>query len=78
MIMNNWKFLINRLIVVFGMIGSFMGATFGFGNKIINLSNEYVFVALLASEFLTLYLFGIIFLIVLIDYIKDNRQIRKD
>jgi hypothetical protein len=74
MVMENWKFLINRLIIFLGMIGSFMGATFGYSSLLIKIMGESMFLALLGFEFLILCLFGIIFLLVLIDYIKDNKK----
>jgi len=76
--MKNWKFLINRLMVFIGMIGSFIGATFGYTKIIISLTNEYIFLALLGFEFLILCLFGLVFLLVLVDFIKDNKRGRKD
>lgn len=77
MIMKNWKFLINRLIVILGMIGSFMGATFGYSKLLIEMMNETMFLALLGFEFLVLCLFGLIFIVVLIDFIKDNKRGRE-
>lgn len=74
MTMENWKFLINRLIVFLGMIGSFMGATFGYSGLLISFIGKNMFLALLGFEFLILCLFEILFLIVFIDYIKDNKK----
>ena len=76
MVMKNWKFLINRFIIFLGMIGSFMGATFGYSELLIKLLSEDMFLALLGFEFLMLCLFGIIFLLVIIDFIKDNKKRR--
>lgn len=75
--MNNWKFLINRLIVFIGMIGSFMGATFGYKILLIEILSKEVFVALVGFEFLILNMFGLVFLLVTIDYIKDNKKGRE-
>lgn len=73
MIMENWKFLINRLIFILGMIGSFMGATFTYSIILIKITGESMFLALLGFELFMLCLFGIILLLVFIDYIKDNK-----
>lgn len=48
MVMENWKFLINRLIIFLGMIGSFMGATFGYSSLLIKIMGESMFLAPLA------------------------------
>ena len=33
--MRNWKFMINRLIFILGMIGTFMGATLGYAKLLL-------------------------------------------
>jgi phage shock protein PspC (stress-responsive transcriptional regulator) len=74
---DNWKFLIRWLVWFIGMIGSFMGTTLGFGPFLIKLINPDGFVALLFFEGLWLVIFAFILLLVIIDYIKDNKRSRQ-
>ena len=41
--MECWKFLINRLLIFIGMIGSFIGATLGYYEKIVEATRRSVF-----------------------------------
>ena len=77
MIMNNWKFLINRLLFFIGMIGSFIGATLGFGNILIENIGLNLFISLMIVEFIGLTIIYFLLLVAIIDFIKDNKK-RKD
>ena len=78
MIMNNWKFLINRLIFLLGMIGSFMSATFGYSEFIINSISLDVFIIAITIEHIGIVTIFLILINVIIDFIKDNKKGRND
>ena len=78
MTMENWKFLINRLIALLTLIGSFMGATFGYNKFIIQNIGLDIFIVIIALELLSLIIMFFILLIAIIDYIRDNKNKRKD
>lgn len=72
--MKNWEFIINRLLIFLGMIGSFMGATFGYSIILLQIMGEKMFLALLGFEFMALCLFVLVFLVAIIDFIKDIKR----
>jgi len=76
--LENWKFLINRLMVFIGMIGSFIGATLGYTDKLINILSFKVVQFFILLEVAGLLIVFIFFMLILIDYIKDIKRGRKD
>ena len=76
--MDNWRFLINRLLAFLGMIGTFIGATFTYNVFLINNLGAGIFFAIVGLEMLVLSLFGLLLLLVIVDMIKDNKKQRKD
>lgn len=76
--MENWKFLINRLLALLGMLGTFIGATFTYNIFLISNLGSGIFFAVVGLEMLVLSLFGLLLLLVIVDMIKDNKKQRKD
>lgn len=74
MVMEKWKFLINRLIVLMGMIGSFMGATLGYSNFLIENIGLNIFVITMTLESVGLVVVYFLNIVVIIDFIKDNKR----
>ncbi len=56
--MENWKFLINRLLAFLGMLGTFIGATFTYNSFLISNLGNGIFFAIVGLEMLVLSLFG--------------------
>ena len=76
--MENWKFLINRLLAFLGMLGTFIGATFTYNSFLISNLGNGIFFAIVGLEMLVSTLFGLLLLLVIVDMIKDNKKQRKD
>jgi len=77
MTMNNWKYLINRIIIILGMIGSFMGATLGYSKVLLESIGIDLFIVVMTVELVGLILIFFLLLIVIIDFIKDNKKGRE-
>lgn len=75
--MENWKFLINRLLALLGMLGTFIGTTFGYNLFLISNLGSGIFFAVVGLELLVLSIFGLLLLLVVVDMIKDNKKQRR-
>ena len=65
-------------MVFIGMIGSFIGATLGYTDKLINILSFKVVQFFILLEVAGLLIVFIFFMLILIDYIKDIKRGRKD
>lgn len=78
MIIKNWKYLINSLLIMLGMIGTFMSATLSYSKLLIESIGIDLFIVVMTLEMIssitTTYF---LFLIVIIDFIKDNKKGRE-
>jgi len=64
------KFLIDRLLILLGMCGSFIGATLGYLDKIIELIGKNGTIFLLIIELSWIVIFGIILVIAIVKTFK--------
>jgi len=68
------KFLIDRLLILLGMCGSFIGATLGYLDKIIELIDKNGTIFLLIAELIWMVAFGIIVVIVILKILKTIKD----
>jgi len=73
--MEYWKFLINRLLIFIGMIGSFIGATLGYYEKIVEATGKSIFNFFLFAEAFGLV---IVFLLIIKTVLSFIKTISKD
>jgi len=76
MIIENWKFLINRLMIFIGMIASFISATIKYSSFVIELFNNDTLLAIISLEFVSLAFIFLLLLKIVINFIKDNKESR--
>ena len=72
--MEDWRFLINRLLAFIAMIGSFIGATLGYTDKLIKILSLEVVQFFISLEVTGLLIAFTFFIIVLTNYIKDIKD----
>lgn len=77
MIMKNWEYLINRLMLILGMIGTFMGATLGYAKLLLESIGIDLFVIVMTLEMIGIIIVYFLLLLVIIDFIKDNKKGRE-
>ena len=77
MVMRNWKFMINRLIFILGMIGTFMGATLGYAKLLLENIGIDLFIIVMTLEMIGIIIIYFMLLLVIIDFIKDNKKGRE-
>ena len=77
MIMKNWKYLINSLLIMLGMIGTFMGATLSYSKLLIDSIGIDLFIVVMTMEMISIIITYFLLLIVIIDFIKDNKKGRE-
>ena len=77
MIMKNWKYLINSLLIMLGMIGTFMGATLSYSKLLLESIGIDLFIVVITLEMISIIITYFLFLIVIIDFIKDNKKGRE-
>ena len=68
------KFLIDRLLMLLGMCGSFIGATLGYLDKIIELIGKSGTIFLLIIELIWIITFGIIVVIIILKMLKTVKD----
>jgi len=72
--MEDWKFLINRLFAFIVMIGSFIGATLGYYDKIVEAVGKNIFKFFLFTEAVGIVVVFLLILKVMFDYVKDIKE----
>ena len=75
--MKNWEYLINRLMLIPGMIGTFMGATLGYAKLLLESIGIDLFVIVMTLEMIGIIIVYFLLLLVIIDFIKDNKKGRE-
>jgi len=75
--MENWKFLIDKLLIALGLVGSFMGTTFSYSDFLIKNIGQESFIFIIGIEMFGLIITYFFFLVTIIDFIKDNKKGRK-
>jgi hypothetical protein len=75
---DNWKFLINKLLIFLGMIATFMGATLGYTEMLLKNLGKELYITVLTMEMFAITIAYFILIVTIIDFIKDNRIIKKD
>jgi|GEM_PF-5939068 len=68
--MRNWRFVISSLIIVLGMVGSFIGTTISYHELLTSFLDRLGVIALLAFELVWLIGFAIMLILAIIDTIK--------
>lgn len=71
-VMRNWITLINKMLMLFGMMGSFISGTVASGDFIKNLLGDKMLSILLIFEIVFLAIFAIILVILFLKSIQDN------